>query len=489
MAIYHLHLQIISRGKGKSAVGKAAYRSSETLTNDYDCDYSRLYKKAGIVHTEILLPKNAPAEYADRSTLWNAVEKSERYKTAQIARELEIALPVELSREQQISLARRYVKETFVSAGMCADICVHDTGKGNPHAHIMLTMRPIEKDGSFGAKSRTVNGRKINTTDWSDRNKAEEWRRAWAAYANGAMRLAGVLSDDNVLDHRSFERQGIDQTPTVHMGVAASQMERNGIRTDKGDYNRRVTDLNRQLKQSKARITKLQDWLKAARDETPTLMFDTLQAMMKREANDSDYAQNRKTQMAAKALIFMQENKVSDLAEFADAVGDMQVERMEISDKLKPVQRRIDTLREHLRHSENFKNNQKFATKRTALYAEYRKLESQGLFAKGKAKKALEAAEAYDWKHLNELQDFDRAEKYLRGVLQSRFDPKKLPPITAWKRDLDGLLAEKHNIQIEYDSLNERVKSAEAIRRFAEQSMRGESDRERTKTRSHGQEL
>jgi hypothetical protein len=278
-------------------------------------------------------------------------------------------------------------------------------------------------------------------------------------------------------------------TPTVHLGVAASQMERNGIRTDKGDYNRRVTDLNKQLNQSKARIAKLQDWLKTAKDETPTLIFDTLQAMTKRGENDSDYSQNRKTQMAAKALVFIQEHKVSDLAELADAVGNMQVERMEISNKLKPVQRRIDTLKEHLRHSENFKNYRKFAAKRAALYAKYQKLESQGLFAKGKAKKALEAAETYDWQYLNELQDFDKAEKYLCGVLLERFDPKKLPPMTAWKRELDGLLAEKHNIQIEYDALNERVKSAEAIRRFAEQAMRGEDDKVRTKARSHGQEL
>jgi chaperonin cofactor prefoldin len=298
------------------------------------------------------------------------------------------------------------------------------------------------------------------------------------------MQLAGVLTDDNVLDHRSYERQGNGLTPTIHMGVAASQMERNGIRTDKGDYNRRVTDLNKQLKQSKARLAKLQDWLKTAKDETPTLMYDTLQAMMKRGDNDSDFTQNRKTQMAAKALVFMETYKVSDLAELADAVSDMQGERQAINDKLKPVQRRIAMLREHLRHSENFNNYRKLAAKRAALYAEYHKLDGQGLFAKGKAKKALEAAEAYDWQHLNELQDFDKSEKYLRGVLQERFDPKKLPPMTAWKRELDGLLAKKHIIQIEYDALNERVKSAEAIRRFAEQAMRGEDvPRERHKSR------
>ena len=154
MAIYHCSIKIISRGKGKSAVAAAAYRSGESLTNEYDGithDYTR---KGGIVHTEILLPDNAPAAYADRSVLWNAVEKAEKAKNAQLAREIEIALPHELTREQGISLVREYVKEQFVNAGMCADICLHDKNDGNPHAHIMLTMRPIEQDGSWGAKQK-----------------------------------------------------------------------------------------------------------------------------------------------------------------------------------------------------------------------------------------------------------------------------------------------------------------------------------------------
>ena len=144
MAIYHCSIKIISRGKGKSAVAAAAYRSGENLTNEYDGithDYTR---KGGVVYTEILLPDHAPAEYADRAVLWNAVEKIEKAKNAQLAREIEIALPHELTREQGISLVREYVKEQFVNAGMCADIAIHDKEDGNSHAHVMLTIRPIE---------------------------------------------------------------------------------------------------------------------------------------------------------------------------------------------------------------------------------------------------------------------------------------------------------------------------------------------------------
>jgi hypothetical protein len=155
LAIYHHSIKIISRGKGKSAVAAAAYRAGETLTNEYDGithDYTR---KGGIVHAEILLPENAPNDYNDRATLWNALEKAERYKTAQLAREIEVALPVELTQEQSLELVRTYVKENFVKAGMCADICVHDKGDGNPHSHIMLTLRPIDECGKWAAKSKS----------------------------------------------------------------------------------------------------------------------------------------------------------------------------------------------------------------------------------------------------------------------------------------------------------------------------------------------
>lgn len=196
MAIYHCSIKIISRGKGKSAVAAAAYRSGEKLVNEYDGAIHDYTRKGGIVHTEILLPDNAPPAFSDRSALWNAVERIEKAKNAQLAREIEIALPHELTREQGISLVREYVKEQFVNAGMCADICLHDKNDGNPHAHILLTMRPIEQDGAWGAKQkkeyildgdgnkiydpkkRQYKCKSVPATDWNERSKAEEWRKA-----------------------------------------------------------------------------------------------------------------------------------------------------------------------------------------------------------------------------------------------------------------------------------------------------------------------
>jgi len=136
LAIYHLHIKIISRGKGKPAVAAAAYRAGEKIKSDYNGTTHDYTRKGGVVHTEIMLPKHAPPEYADHSVLWNAVEKVEKSKNAQLAREVEIALPKELSAEKNTALVQEYVKHTFVEHGMCADIAIHDTGTGNPHAHI-----------------------------------------------------------------------------------------------------------------------------------------------------------------------------------------------------------------------------------------------------------------------------------------------------------------------------------------------------------------
>ena len=150
----HIPISIIKRSAGRSAVAAAAYRSGTKLTNEWDGmthDYTR---KGGIVHAEIMLPAHAPPEFADRSILWNSVEQIEKARDSQLAREIEAALPRELSGEQQLALVRAYVKDNFVDKGMCADFAIHDKGTGNPHVHIMLTLRPLKENGQWGAMCR-----------------------------------------------------------------------------------------------------------------------------------------------------------------------------------------------------------------------------------------------------------------------------------------------------------------------------------------------
>jgi ATP-dependent exoDNAse (exonuclease V) alpha subunit len=349
MAIYHCSIKIISRGRGKSAVAAAAYRSGEKITNDYDGithDYTR---KGGIAHTEILLPDHAPREFTDRAVLWNAVEKIEKAKNSQLAREIELALPAELDLQLNISLARDYVQRTFVDNGMCADVCIHDKNDGNPHAHIMLTMRPFRESGEWGdkqkkeyilnpqgekiydAKKKQYKCKSVPTTDWNEQTKAEEWRAAWADAVNAA--LENQKFEERV-DHRSFERQGIEQIPTVHMGVAATQMEQRGINTDRGDMNREITVQNNLLRRILDKLKELRAWLKEAlTPKAPSTFTETLQRLV-----DSGGTSTITPYAIKRVQEFMRDNAVSTLPELREAVAQKQRQTKSIREKMEILQ-------------------------------------------------------------------------------------------------------------------------------------------------------
>jgi ATP-dependent exoDNAse (exonuclease V) alpha subunit len=369
MTIYHCSIKVMSRGKGRSAVATAAYRSGDAITNEYDGVTHDYRAKRGIVHTEILLPENAPEEYADRATLWNAVERTEKAKNSQLAREIEVALPAELTKGQSVALIREYCKEQFVDAGMCADICVHDKGDGNPHAHIMLTMRPFEPDGEWGAKQRKeyildpqgekiydpkkrqYKCRAVPTTDWNEQSKAEEWWAAWTQSVNAALEQHGHAER---IDHRSYERQGTDQIPTVHLGVAAMQMERRGIATERGDTNREIIISNRELRQTKARINKLNEWLKGEMQTTTPTLSAIITEILDSGEGASRYAKIRNLKAAAKTLSFLQSNNISTLPELREKVTDFYGRLIRMGEKLKPIERRLKTLDEHIKQSETY---------------------------------------------------------------------------------------------------------------------------------------
>jgi Ti-type conjugative transfer relaxase TraA len=218
MAIYHLHAKVISRATGRSAVAAAAYRAASRLHDvrlDRDHDFSN---KSGVVHSEILLPDGAPERFLDRATLWNEVEAIEKRKDAQLAREVEFALPREMTQVQGIALARDFVREQFVERGMVADLNVHwdigEDGQAKPHAHVMLSTRSVDENG-FGAKERS----------WNDKELLLTWRERWASLANE--RLA-ELDLDVRIDHRSFAAQGIDLEPQNKIGPAGMRREERG---------------------------------------------------------------------------------------------------------------------------------------------------------------------------------------------------------------------------------------------------------------------
>lgn len=267
MALYSCSIKVVgraSRSAGstamRSATAAAAYRAG-TRIEDVNSGIVHDYRhKRGVDHACILAPSGAPSWTQDRAALWNAVERAEKRRDAQLFREAMCALPTELSRQQNIDLVKSWATNTFVSKGMVADICFHHLNGHNPHAHIMLSLRSLEAKG-FGPKNR----------DWNDRGLVEVWRKTWAVACNKALADAG---QDARLDHRSYARQGITADPTVHMGPQATALERQGIRTDVGDRNRtimahrpllvRITD---ELLAIKASIRKLLNQLKRLRHQ------------------------------------------------------------------------------------------------------------------------------------------------------------------------------------------------------------------------------
>ena len=247
MTIYYFDGGIIGRSSGRSAVGAAAYRAAEKLYSRAEGsaayragdelregadgvivhDYTR---KGGVIYSEIMLPKDAPPEFADRQTLWNMVEASERRKDAQLAREIVIALQREFELQEQIEILHEYIKENFTDKGMCADFAIHDKGDGNPHAHIMLTTRHVTPDG-FGGKNR----------EWNKKDLFLVWRESWAEVNNRKFEEKGLAER---IDHRSYRSCGIDREPMVHLGHKDAALERKGVKTERGDHNREVQQRN-----------------------------------------------------------------------------------------------------------------------------------------------------------------------------------------------------------------------------------------------------
>lgn len=273
MAIYHLSIKIGSRSKGQSAISASAYRSGTRL-KDEETGRTVYYKRRSrVVYSEVMLCKNAPSEYSDRQILWNAVHKVEKSKNSQLWREIVVALPIEFDRDTQIEVVRKFVGQ-LTEEGMCGDWSLHDNNDGNPHAHIMLTTRAIKENGEWAEKEETryvldENGDRIPIIDpstgkqkigakgrriwkretvkpnvWNSRENAEKWRESWARCCNER------LSSENQIDHRSYERQGKNQIPTIHEGYAARKRAAKGLDTDIININREIRQLNEAIKQN-----------------------------------------------------------------------------------------------------------------------------------------------------------------------------------------------------------------------------------------------
>ena len=284
MAIYHCSAKIIGRSSGRSAVGSAAYRAGERLENERDGITHDYTKKSGVVYTEIIAPENAPDWATDRSRLWNEVERVEKSSKAQLAREIEIALPAELKREQQIELVQEYAKD-LAKQGMIVDVAMHDKGDGNPHAHLMATLRQIDKDGTWKEKQRkeyildkdgnkqydpkkkTYKCKTVKTTDWDKPETLDRWRENWAKVVNKHLERAG---HEQRVDHRSYKEQGIEKIPTIHEGVASRKIDsRENQIGERCEINREIAKDNRRLAAYIRQETLLQERKEIERQPEP----------------------------------------------------------------------------------------------------------------------------------------------------------------------------------------------------------------------------
>ena len=334
MAIYHMQAKVVSRGSGRSAVAASAYMSCSRIYNDYDGIQHDYTRKHGLIYQEVMLPPMAPPKWKNREQLWNAVEAAEKTKDSRLAREFVVALPIELDKDSNISLLQNFIQKNFVDMGMCADFAIHDTDGHNPHAHILLTVRPLNENGTWQYKTEkeylcikdgeekgftasefkdaqkegwekqyrykagkkkvyltpsaaqekgyeridkhpksTRYGRQNPISEqWNSEEQLCLWRANWADAVNKMLALNQINA---AIDHRSFAAQGITEQPTIHEGYIAQNMEKKGMIADRCEINRQIRADNKMLRELKAQVKKFAQ----AVEKSIPVIAETLEAI------------------------------------------------------------------------------------------------------------------------------------------------------------------------------------------------------------------
>lgn len=460
----HLNAKIISRGgeKPQSAVASAAYRSATKIYCEYDGEVKDFSRKGHVIYSEILLPEYAPKEFEDRSVLWNAVENFEKGSRAQLSREVEFSLPCELDADERLKAART-LAEFFRNKGMVVDMNLHnpDHENPNPHCHLMLTMRPFQKDGTFlekkcwreydldknGQKIPTKKGNdykshKVYATDWDDRGNVEKWRALWADIETDFYKKNGY---EITAEHRSFERQGIDLLPTIHMGAAVTAMERRGIKTEVGNMNREIRKINALILSSMENIERLTDKITFLEKEKKAVGQEEKETPAEEKKPDTlisilmEWQQNRSAFIQGNNIRQRTDTKAGNVKDFSVMVAFLQSHKIETLEDLRKLAE--DTKK---RRSDNIHNQRELNAKLKKVsnivdiyqaykpYAEYlKKYESLS----GRQKQSY-----YD-KNADKI---ETALSYRTGLKNMSGTDKLLPK--TWKKELDGLKAESAKI-------------------------------------------
>ncbi len=452
----------MKRSAGQSVIESAAYRAGERLYSERYGEHSDYTRKGGVVYTEILLPPHAPRVYADRQTLWNAVEAAERGKNAQLAYSFDIALQNEFTLDENIAMARQFLLDNFVSRGMIADLAIHqpdrEGGIENPHFHVLCPIRPLDPDGTWGAKQRRVyreDGKfdAVPTADWGKPETLEVWRKAWAELCNAKFKDKGL---ECRIDHRSYKKQGLDRAPTVHEGVAVRQMEARGIATDKGERNRWIRSANAMLRTLREKIIALTVWLTELRAELDKPQQPTLAELL------ADYCDARN------AGAWSNKAKISNLKRFAAAAAYLQENDLHTLDDLRA---RLDLLRKSLhgvKTNLDAKHSRMKELRDLLRYADqyecFKPIHDQLGALKWKTKR-----EQFKAEHESELKQFYLARRKLANGIHT----------AEWQRELDALKQDCEDEYAKYKPLRDEMKRLLDVKYCVDRALSGEEDKGR----------
>lgn len=486
----HTHVDIVSRSKGHSVIAKAAYNARDKLKDEYYVKVHDYSKKDDLVFSKIFLPEHIPKDFSNREYLWNSVEKIEKSKNSQLARNLLFTLPRELNEQDRIKLISEFIEENFTSKGMIADCNIHNPmasdNEEQPHAHILLTLREMDRKGKWKPKSRkeyildekgekiklksgNYKSRKVNLNDWNEPDKAKEWRENFSKKANEYLEKNNIQKR---IDPRTFEEQGREELPQIHLGTKSFQMEKKGIQTERGNHNRKIIALNKEFKKLKEEIVEIGNWIlslvnmvkgllkgfsKEKQEEynlTPDLFnvysyLETYYKIQKELSKNLSYNnQARKEHFDSNkhmhTLAYMRNNNLKTIL-------DIQLKKDEVAIKLKNNKDKISDCNKAIKNIDTLLKQAKIIIENKMVYDRYKKADNSIL-----SKIAGASKEEYYHSHKEEIDKYKRAKAIVKNLTGSeKIEIKKWEKIKSdLQTEISHLSFYQKDIKKEVDQIN-----------------------------------
>ena len=476
MGSYHFHMTQVKRSAGQSVVAAAAYRSGEKLQSTYYGEINDYTRKKGIVMSEIFLPEHAPREFSDRETLWNSVEWIELNRKAQLAHNFDISLMNEFTMEENIAMAKAFVQEELVARGMIVDLAIHDPVRkpgeeANPHMHILVPIRPLNEDGSWGIKQKKVsvldgegnpvfdkNGkqcfRAVQTTDWSSKETLLALRRSWADRCNALYAEKGLTER---VDDRSYMDLGIGQIPTIHEGPNVRAMEAKGIQTALGNLNRMIRFMNGMA----AQVSHLKNWIQEKigklKEELQVHEQPTLAGYLQQYYDERNQVAQTFEYGTRKAML-------TNLKDFASAISFLTAKKLETPEQLKQRIDELDQLYEKTKAK--MKSNNKVISETKNLQRHWKNYQELKPLYEEYQKKFLGKDKFYK-EHKKQLDQFQMA----RRIVLGKQDENGKIPTGKWEQTLENANALNQELEAEKEKILSELSPLKKVQRCVDQVM------------------